>query len=336
MYWRRFLSLVILSFLLSASVPLYNPPRGDVRIVVISDLNSAYGSTTYDLEVTQAIALIPFWRPDLVLCGGDMIAGQSLQLTDAQVTAMWQAFDDHVAKPLRDGNYPFGFTVGNHDASSAITPTGEYIFSRERNLASEYWQNRQQDLGLDFLDFSEFPFYYTFQYRDIFFLVWDGSSHYIPPAQLAWVERSLGSTPAQSAKMRVVIGHLPIYGVAVGRDRPGEVMANAEFLRALLEQYRVHTYISGHQHAYYPAHKGTLQLLHSGAIGSGPRSLISGNLPPVKTITLIDINFNSSELTTYTTYNMNTLELIENSQLPPFLDSHNGRIWRRDILQSHG
>ncbi|MEO1149324.1 MAG: metallophosphoesterase, partial [Cyanobacteria bacterium J06638_22] len=27
---------------------LYEPPRGDIRLVVISDLNSAYGSTDYD------------------------------------------------------------------------------------------------------------------------------------------------------------------------------------------------------------------------------------------------------------------------------------------------
>ena len=42
----------------------------DVRIVVISDLNSQYGSTEYEPEIDKAIALLPQWQPDLVLCGG--------------------------------------------------------------------------------------------------------------------------------------------------------------------------------------------------------------------------------------------------------------------------
>jgi len=42
-------------------------PRGDVRIVVINDLNSQYGSTSYEPEVARAITLIPDWQPDLVV-----------------------------------------------------------------------------------------------------------------------------------------------------------------------------------------------------------------------------------------------------------------------------
>ncbi|MCA1904588.1 MAG: metallophosphoesterase, partial [Cyanobacteria bacterium KgW148] len=44
---------------------MYAPPRGDVRIAVISDLNSQYGSTTYEPEVIKAVELIPQWEPDL-------------------------------------------------------------------------------------------------------------------------------------------------------------------------------------------------------------------------------------------------------------------------------
>ena len=61
---------------------LYNPPRGDVRLVVISDLNGAYGSTDYNPEVDKAISLLPFWQPDMVVCSGDMVAGQKPTLSD--------------------------------------------------------------------------------------------------------------------------------------------------------------------------------------------------------------------------------------------------------------
>jgi len=311
---------------------LFYPPRGDVRLVVISDLNAAYGSTDYDPEVDKAINLLPFWEPDMVVCSGDMVAGQKTSLTEAQIKAMWAAFDDHVAAPLRQANIPFGFTIGNHDASGAKGEEGNFKFQQERDLASEYWNDPEHDPGVEFIDKNEFPFFYSFKHKDIFFMSWDASTHRIPPEKLAWVEKALASPEAQQAKMRILIGHLPLYAVAEGsRNKFGAVMANPEELRAMLEKYNVHTYISGHQHAYYPGHRGKLQLLHTGIIGSGPRPLIDSKIPPFKAITVLDINFDSPELTTYTTYDMKTLELIEYKQLPRFLTGHNGIVLRRDV-----
>jgi hypothetical protein len=311
---------------------LYDPPRGEVRLLVISDLNGIYGSTDYDPEVDLAMKLIPFWKPDLMVCSGDMIAGQNPSLSRAQIRAMWAAFDGHVAAPLRQANIPFGFTIGNHDASGAVASNqDQFLFQQERDLAVEYWQNPQHNPGVKFIDPFKFPFYYTFEDDEIFFLVWDGSSSRIPPEKLAWVEKSLASAEAREAKMRILLGHLPLYAVAKGRDKPGEVLNNAEQLRQMLEKYDVHTYISGHHHAYYPGHKGELQLLHTGNLGSGPRPLIGGNLPAGKTLTVVDVHYDRPELTTYTTYNMETFELIESEQLPRLLRGHNGMILRRDI-----
>lgn len=310
---------------------LYQPPRGDVRLVAISDLNAAYGSTDYDPEVDKGIALLPFWQPDMVVCGGDMVAGQSPTLTPAQIRAMWAAFDAHVAAPLRRAKLPYGFTIGNHDASSARGRGDKFLFQQERDLAVEYWNNPEHDPGLQFIDRDEFPFYYTFEYKDIFFMAWDGSSSRIPPDKLAWVEQALASPRAQQAKLRILLSHLPLYAVAAGRNQPGNVMENADALRAMLEKYDVHTYISGHHHAYYPGHRGNLQLLHMGLLGSGARPLVDGGLPPWKAITVIDINFNSPELTTYTTYDIRTLQQVKFEQLPRFLTGHNGIVLRRDV-----
>ena len=108
---------------------LFNPPRGDVRLVVISDLNGAYGSTDYEPEVGKALDLLPFWKPDLVVCSGDMIAGQNPSLSEKEIRDMWAAFDASVAAPLRQAKLPFGFTIGNHDASSALGVKGQHLFS---------------------------------------------------------------------------------------------------------------------------------------------------------------------------------------------------------------
>ena len=314
-----------------APAGLADPPRGDIRFVVLSDFNSAYGSTDYDPEVDQAIALLPFWQPDLVICGGDMVAGQKASLTPDQINAMWDAFDQHVAAPLRAQGVPFGFTMGNHDGSGALSGSGSFIFAQERDLATAYWNTPAHDPGVDFRDRADFPFYYSFSLDDIFVLVWDGSTNQIPADKLAWVEQELSSPAAQAAQLTILVGHLPLYAVAEGRNAPGEVMANADELRALLERHQVHTYISGHHHAYYPGHVGNLQTLQSGAIGSGPRAYIGQDQPTPKTLTVVDVHYDQPELTTYTTYNMATLQAIAMSELPRSLTGHNGTVFRRDV-----
>jgi hypothetical protein len=312
---------------------LFAPVRGDVRLAVISDLNSAYGSTDYQPQVDQAISLIPDWQPDIVLGGGDMVAGQSPSLSPEQIKAMWAGFDRHIGAPLRQAKLPFGFTIGNHDASAALAVSGKFLFQKDREQANDYWNDPQHDPGLEFVDRAKFPFYYTFQHKDIFYLVWDASASTIPREQIAWAEKSLASNVAQAAKMRIAIGHLPLYAVAVGRDEPGEILADADKLGAMLERYRVHTYISGHHHAYFPGHRGKLELLHASALGAGPRPLLNSNLPPFNTLTIIDIDLGSASAV-YTTYDMKNLQVVDHKTLPRLIAGSNGKVLRLDVQES--
>jgi hypothetical protein len=244
---------------------------------------------------------------------------------------MWDGFEQTVASPLRALNIPFGFTMGNHDGSAAIRGL-DYIFTRERNIAQNYWQNPAHDPGITIIDDYNFPFSYTFRQGDAFFLVWDASSQLINSEDLFWIEQSLASAESQASKIRFVLGHLPLYGIAIGRDKPGEVLLNPEKLRALMEQYHVHSYISGHHHAYYPGQRGNLNLLHTGALGGGPRQLIAGDLPPRKTLTIADVFFDSANaISRYTTYDLKTLEIISEENLPRSLVGHNGMVIRQDL-----
>jgi Calcineurin-like phosphoesterase len=306
----------------------YAPVRGDARIVVISDLNSQYGSTDYEPEVYQAIALLPEWRPDLVLCSGDMVAGMSTQLNDEQVQAMWAGFDRVIGAPLRKANLPLGFTLGNHDASGAAGAGGQMTFERDRRLAEAYWKTHTPQL--QFIDREHFPFYYSFTQNNIFFLVWDASSSVISDQQLAWAEKSLKSAAAQQAPIRIAVGHLPLYGIAVGREKPGEFLDHAETLRAFLEKNRVHTYISGHDHTYFPGHRGELQLLQTGALGTGPRRWLDSNLSPRKTLTVVDVGLADAS-TRYTTYDLTNQTLFDTKILPRMIVAPSGTVLRRDI-----
>jgi hypothetical protein len=307
--------------------------REKVSLAVISDLNSQYGSTSYEPEVDRAIALILKQKPDLVLCGGDAIAAQKNSLGDAQILAMWEAFDRHIAAPLRQAKIPFGFTIGNHDGSGAIAK-GKLTFERDRQFATAYWQDPQHASGLEFVDRAGYPFYYTFMQNEIFYLVWDASTSIIPTEQIAWAKKSFASSTAQRAKLRMAIGHLPLIPIAVGRDDPGNFLRSGEKLRSLLERYRVSTYISGHHHAYFPGKKGNLELLYAGALGSGPRQLLNSNLPARKTLTFVDVAL-AAQTVTYTTYDMKTMTTIAIETLPAKIATPNGTVSRRDLVSNN-
>ena len=308
---------------------LYAPPRGDIRLAVISDLNSAYGSTDYRREVIEGITMLPDWQPDMVLCAGDMVAGQSISLSPSEIEAMWSAFDEKILDPIRSAGLPFALTIGNHDASS-YQDNGEFIYILDRQETAKYWSGHQSDTDLTFVEASGFPFYYSFKQNDIFYLTWDASSANVPAEQVAWADRALSSPEAQSARLRIVMGHLPLYAVSQRRDRPGEYLNQADELRLLLERHNVHTYITGHHHAYFPGKAGQVNMLHCGALGSGPKSLLATNTAAFQTLTIMDIFLGSADVV-YTTYNMNTKAVVNLQQLPRLIVGPNGRELRQDV-----
>ena len=311
---------------------LFAPNRGDVRAVVISDLNARYGSVDYRREVMKGVSILPQWEPDIVLCVGDMVAGQSISLNTTEVEAMWKGFDDLILSPIREADIPFALTIGNHDASS-LTHNGSYVYRIDRDVTSRYWQVHQDSLDLQYIDTGDFPYYYSFKQNDIFYIVWDASSANVPADQVAWADQQLSSAAAQAAKFRIALGHLPLYAISQGRDRNGEFLNNSDQLQALLERHQVHTYMSGHHHAYYPGYVGDLQLLHCGALGSGPRTWLDRTDAAMQTMTVLDFFFDTGE-TVYTTYNMNSMELVDNQTLPRQIVGPTGRVLRNDITLS--
>lgn len=292
------------------------------RIVVISDLNNAYGSVDYEPEVLATInRIIHEWKPQLVICGGDMIAGQRPSLTDARVDSMWMAFDAFVAKPLRDAGIPFAFTIGNHDGS------GYPNHVRDRASARSYWTIPEHSTGLNFVDKGDFPFWYSFRSGPVFFSSWDASTESIPNDNMSWLNSQLELDVARDASHRIVMGHLPLYGVAIGRDTKGNVLAKADSMRSWLEERGVDMYVSGHHHAWYPGRHTYLNLLNAGAIGSGTRSLLDGSAPR-KTVTVIDMHLDGSNWVE-TTYDATTWEFVSPSSLPKQLETLGGTIIRR-------
>jgi hypothetical protein len=308
------------------------PAAAPLRAVVISDLNAPYGSTHYGPEVHHVIArIVGEWRPDVVLIAGDMVAGQSPQLPDSVVLAMWREFDRVVAAPLRAASIPLVVTLGNHDGSAYPA------HARDRRLAASYWRGDPAPAGqLALLGEHDYPLHYAARFGDVFIAAWDATNQESArdSVLLGWLQRALESAEARTARHRVVLGHLPLYGVAVGRDRPGEILVHGDSLRRQLEAWGATLFISGHHHAVYPGRRGGLDLLHAGALGDGPRQHVGADAPPLRTVTMLEFQADSLAMETWEVRPDGALELLPLDRLPPVLCGTHGWVARRDV--SHG
>ncbi|MCC5926372.1 MAG: metallophosphoesterase [Bacteroidetes bacterium] len=300
-----------------------SPARPDItRIAIISDLNGPYGTLDYYWHVDSTVARIARMQPDIVIVAGDMIAGQDRRLPDDRFAQMWDVFEDRVAAPLRDAGVPFGFTIGNHDGSPFDA------FNRERTAAREYW-NIPNTL-LDVVDAGDFPFYFSYRVNDIFIISWDASSAEISEPTLSWVKEQLRSEEARQARYRIMLGHLPLYAAAIGRNRHGEMLRDPDELHAVMQRYNVDMYVSGHHHAYYPGYKGGVELFQTGALGGGPRQLLGFGASPRKTWSLLEVPASTDTPVTITTWDADTDQMVQNNELPRYLHGLTGFTIRRD------
>lgn len=314
-YWRPAGAAALLGALLPAVVA-----AAALRVAVISDLNDAYGSTTYEEDVSRAVARIVALRPDLVICTGDMVAGQRLHppLERGAVLAMWSAFHALVTQPLENAGIPFAVTPGNHDASSYAG------FAAERAIYGEEWQHRSP--GLEFVDRADYPFHYAFAMGDVMFVSLDATAvGALDEGQRRWLEDLL-AREAGSFRHRVVFSHLPIYPFTQGRET--EVTADHE-LERMLAQHRVELYLSGHHHAFYPGFHGGVRHMGQACLGADPRRLIGSAAKAERAVTWLEF---SAEGISVQAFSGPALDRpVELSALPPAIRSRYGTLVRDDL-----
>ncbi|OWL98284.1 metallophosphoesterase [Deinococcus indicus] len=309
------LPLLLLPLLLSAA-PVSPAVPGPVRVAILSDFNGAYGSTSYPPALGRSVArIVNDWRPDAVLSAGDVIAGQKASLTDAQVRAMWVAFDRDVRVPLNRAGIPFAFTPGNHDAS----------LPRDRREARTYWQAHPP--ALTFVDRADFPFRSSFTLGGgtVFVATLDAAGPVVDAGQRAWLAAQLASAPARAAGIRLVLGHLPLAGVSEGKNRAGEIIRDAGPLRQVMQDGRVLAYVSGHHAAYYPGRLGGLNVLASGGIGG--RDYVGHPGTARSTLTLLTLH-PAAGRATFQTVDADTGQPVQTNSLPARLDGLGGPLNR--------
>lgn len=309
--------LVLLLPLLLSAAPL-SPSAQPVRLAILGDFNGPYGSTTYPAPLARSVTrIVNEWQPDAVLSPGDLIGAQQASLGDAQVRAMWAAFDREVREPLTRAGIPFAFTLGNHDASPRSP--------RDRREAATYWAAHVPPLA--FVDRAAFPFRFSFTLGSgaVFVASLDASGPDVSAGQRAWLAAQLASPAARAAGARLVLGHLPLAGVSAGKNRPGEVLRDAPALRQIMEAGRVLAYVHGHHAAFYPARLGRLNVLSAGGIGG--RDYVGHPGTARSTVTLLTV-WPAQGRATFETVEAATGQPVDPATLPARLDGLNGPLVR--------
>src|SRR5690606_41036647 len=90
-------------------------------------------------------------------------------------------------------------------------------------------------------------------------------------------------------------------------------------------------YISGHQHAYFPAHKNGVQLFNTGCLGGGPRPILGHHEGPKKAYAIIEVPIESAERFSFQAFLPESDEPIVLDSLPESVHGFNGSINRIDI-----
>lgn len=318
--------LLYLLFLLSVVTSVAQEPSTEnknkkIKILLISDLNDSYGSVSYSKEVHAIVERAKTIKPDIILCGGDMVAGQKASLTKTRLDSMWYAFDQSVLSPIYQMGIPFGFTMGNHDASHS------YVLDRES--ASSFWALNKHKANLTFVDDTHFPYYFSYMKNNIFFISWDASSAMIPEEVKSWMQQQLAMPLATEARARIVLGHLPLYAIVASKNKNGEVLAQADETLDFLKANQVDMYISGHQHAYYPATKEKVTLLHAGCLGGGPRPILGHDGQATKAYAILELpkhkNIEAMQITGYEPGNHRPIPL---ASLPDTVQGFNGVVYK--------
>lgn len=169
-------------------------------------------------------------KPDFVIHAGDMIqTSYAKKYADEAIYDMWKKFDSSVYLPFKRANIDMFVTKGNHDVLREAEP-----------IYNKIWAYRKftKDIKGSVLN------YYTFEHKNCFFIVMDGSGVWISDKQRTWLKEQI----KKGAKYRAVfvISHLGIKG----SDRHPDDHMNKVAIDILSSAPYNITLISGHHHKY--------------------------------------------------------------------------------------
>ncbi len=274
MYKNRLIFQLLALLALGSSTPL---TAATFKIAVIADLNGSYGSKNYSRNVTTAIDRIRKQDFTLVLSAGDMVAGQKSGL-DYQ--GMWNAFHDHVTRPLAEAQIPLLPSPGNHDAAVGYDLERQHYAQTWASFPiDEFNSYRPAHRQIRWLSgvAQNYPFNYAVTVGSALIVSLDATAPGgIAKVQMDWLEQVLAL--AKNSKPKIIFGHIPLLPFAFHRAHE-HLATNPRFgilMEELLDRHQVDLLISGHHHVYYQGlRRGATRFISTPLLGSGARTLLT-------------------------------------------------------------
>ncbi|MCB0408179.1 MAG: metallophosphoesterase [Bdellovibrionales bacterium] len=279
-----------------------------LKIIAVSDINGSLGSLDYPSTVVRGVQSFILEKPDVVIGVGDYVAGEDVshKYPLSRFSEMWNAFKVYFLDPILQSQTEFAPSPGNHDAS------GYPKLQRERDVYVDFWSRNVP--RIEFIDSRNYPYYYSFKVDNVFFISMDD----VTPFQIhhgdeqrQWIREQLSSSIAQTARARIVYGHIPLYPLlekskyaSKGRGKYYEVLnreqweVNPDGLEKIFINQKVSLVVFGHSHAFFPGRvvhdrpdgQYQLKILSMPCLGSGSRYLSGQNARSQTGFALIDID----------------------------------------------
>ncbi len=243
------------------------------RFAIISDLNSSYGSKTYNSAVKSAVSYLADAnnKIDFILSTGDMVAGQKKNL---DYLGMWEAFHSTVTRKLLEKEIPLFPSPGNHDAH--LTRKIERDHYRNSWLQENPLSVAKHIRWVEGVE-QDFPFQYALTIGNALFVALDNTAvRNWSDNTLVWLEKVF--TQESQRSLKFVYGHVPLLPFAFKKETEYVARGSAAFLNKvedLFEAHKVDVFFSGHSHVYYPGRRDQhTQYISVPLLGSGSRYLI--------------------------------------------------------------
>lgn len=218
-------------------------PSESLRVVFYTDIH-----TRLEWDTPRALDLaaraINAQKPDLVLCGGDLIT-EGFQLSEEAVEPRWEAYLGHLHRAIES---PVHAIVGNHDLVAAMPEDGGRALADprapfRRHLGVERTFGSFDAAGyhvimLDVVDITRDEF----KYRG-----WVGDD------QLAWLKQDLAAVDTDTPV--ILMSHMPLltsfYQATEGAEATAprnRVVVNNKAVLDALAGHRLLAVLQGHLH----------------------------------------------------------------------------------------
>lgn len=237
--------------------------RGELRLVFYTDIHADGGAETSE-ALTLATEAINRQNADLVLSGGDLIAGGFTSTSD-EIAPRWNAYMD-MAGAIKADHHA---VVGNHDLVGVRPQDGS-------RAAEDPRLDFKQRLGLSQTYGSFDALGYRFIMLDSL-RVSNGEHMYdgwVSSEQMEWIKELLASTGSDVPI--VVLLHMPLltafWGASQGatfQAKPNRVVINNTEVLKLFQRHNLILVLQGHLHVTEAVQWRGTTFLTGGAICAG-------------------------------------------------------------------